>query len=624
MNRTSRLETWSAPFLIGFTAIIYIGSAGIPALLDDADSFYAEVAREMNLRHDWITPYANELRFLEKPPLFYWLISLSYKLFGSANAFTARLPTALTVTALVFVTFKIGQLLFGTRAGLLGGLALASSVGMFLFTRIILPDALFTLLLALILYSFLRWQQAEHKTGPLLWMYGLAGAAVLARGLIGVVFPAAIIFGTLLVSRKPRDVVRLVSLKGLLLLLVIAAPWHILVGVRNPGFFWFYFINEHVLRFLGKRYPMDYGTVPLVPFWLLHLIWLFPWSTYLITLCWPSNLKRALAENQRAIVLPMVWALTILLFFSFSTRLEYYTMPALPALALLAGKQCATYWERGGKWPGRILGVMGALIGVILIAVAVTVASGGANHFLGLKDNPDLYAYYLGHLFDLTPESLRALRLPLFLAGLGLGIALPLHYLVKLPEAKAAALALGMAVFFIAADISLLIFVPRLTSETLAEEISRRVETSAMIVIDGEYEEGCSVAFYTGCTVRLHNPPSSNLYYGSRYPDAPSLFIDDERLKQLWSETDQRIFLVTYQSKEEQLRSLITQPKFTLATYGDKILLSNLPDTAGHATLRRTSRGKIYGLHFLLSPLSGCCIEESSGKIKQQKQEASD
>src|SRR5436305_105191 len=84
---------------------------GIPALLDDADSFYAEVAREMNLRHDWITPYANELRFLEKPPLFYWLISLSYKLFGSANAFTARLPTALIVTALVFVTFKIGKLL---------------------------------------------------------------------------------------------------------------------------------------------------------------------------------------------------------------------------------------------------------------------------------------------------------------------------------------------------------------------------------------------------------------------------------------------------------------------------------------------------------------------------------
>src|SRR5689334_25364303 len=112
MNRISRLETWSAPFLIGLTAIIYIGSAGIPALLDDADSFYAEVAREMNLRHDWITPHANTLRYLEKPPVFFWLISLSYAVFRSANAFTARLPTALAVVALVFVTFKIGKRLF--------------------------------------------------------------------------------------------------------------------------------------------------------------------------------------------------------------------------------------------------------------------------------------------------------------------------------------------------------------------------------------------------------------------------------------------------------------------------------------------------------------------------------
>src|SRR6266851_1210258 len=113
MNRFDRIERWSLPFLMALTAVLYIGSAGIPALLDDADSFYAEVAREMNVRHDWITPYANELRFLEKPPLFYWLISLSYKVFGSTNALTARLPTALAVMGLVVVTARIGQLLFG-------------------------------------------------------------------------------------------------------------------------------------------------------------------------------------------------------------------------------------------------------------------------------------------------------------------------------------------------------------------------------------------------------------------------------------------------------------------------------------------------------------------------------
>jgi len=578
MNRTSKLESCAMPFLMAVTAIIYIGSAGIPALLDDADSFYAEVAREMNVRLDWITPYANELRFLEKPPLFYWLISLSYKVFGSTNAFTARLPTALAVIGLVFVTARIGQLLFGSRAGVLGGLALATSVGMFLFTRIILPDALFALLLALILYWFVRWERAEQKAGAVVWMYFFAGLAVLTRGLIGIMFPAGIIFLTLLFSGKLRQGARLLSLKGALLFLVIAVPWHILIGLRNPGFFWFYFINEHVLRFLGKRYPMDYGTVPLVPFWLLHLVWLFPWSFYLVTLFRPRNFKRAIAENSGGLKLPLVWALTILLFFSFSTRLEYYTLPALPALALLAGRQCAMLWERGGRWPSAILASTGALIGVAFFGIAASVSSGTANGFLGLKDNPDLYAYYLGHLFDLTPESLLALRSPLLIAAVGLGIVLPLHHFLKSLESKTVTLALGMSIFFIAAGAGFVIFAPRLTSKPIATEINRRLDARSIIVIDGEYEEGCSIGFYTEHTVLIHNAPSSNLEYGSRFTDAPPVFVDDGGLRELWSKPFRRVFLVTYQAKQKLLEGEPFLPRFTLAEYGDKVLISNHPD----------------------------------------------
>lgn len=578
MKHTDKSETWATVALVVFTAVIFVGSAGIPALLDDADSFYAEVARAMNWRHDWITPYANTIRYLEKPPLFYWLIALSYKVFGFANAFTARLPTALAVTALVFVTSRIGKLLFGFRAGLFGGLALATCIGMFLFTRIILPDALFALLLSLIFYAFLRWERVERKTAPMLWMYVFAALAVLAKGLIGLVFPAGILFFTLVLTGRWREVWRLISVPGILLLLAIAAPWHILIGQRNPGFFWFYFINEHVLRFLGKRYPMDYGTVPLIPFWLLHVVWLFPWSIYLLTLLRPSSFKQALAERGRAIVLPLVWALTILLFFSFSSRLEYYTVPALPALALLAGAQCASWWEREGKWAGRLLGLLGAVVGVSLIVIAAYVSSKTADGWMKLKDNPDLYAYYLGHLFDLTPESLLALRTPLVLAGIAFGVFLPLHHWVKKAEAKAAALAIGMGVFFVAANLGFLIFAPRLTSKPVAEEIVRRQDKDSVVVIDGEYEEGCSIAFYGSRPVMLHNGRSSNLEYGSRYPDATPLFLDDEGLKTLWGQSERRVYLITFPPKQQRLESVIPTEKFELARYGDKILLSNLPD----------------------------------------------
>src|SRR5262245_66617945 len=130
------------------------------------------------------------------------------------------------------------------------------------------------------------------------------------------------LFFTLVFTRRWRDVWRLVSLPCILLMLAIAAPWHILIGMRNPGFFWFYFINEHLLRFLGKRYPMDYGTVPLVPFWALHMVWLFPWSFYLVTLFVPSQFTRAMVGTGRRWVLPLAWAFTILLFFACSWRLE--------------------------------------------------------------------------------------------------------------------------------------------------------------------------------------------------------------------------------------------------------------------------------------------------------------
>ncbi|MBI1764674.1 MAG: glycosyltransferase family 39 protein, partial [Acidobacteria bacterium] len=351
--------------LLLLATAIYVGSAGIPALLDDADSFYAEVARTMKLRGDWITPYINGVRYMEKPPLFYWLVILSYKLFGDANTFTARLPTALTVVALVFVTTRLGKLLFGARAGWLAGLALATSFGTFLFTRIILPDALFTLLLSLTLYAFLRWErETEEPQRWVLAIYAFGALAVMARGLIGVLFPGGIIIGTLVLTGRWREIFKLISLKCMLLFFVIALPWHLAIGTRNPGFYWFYFINEHVLRFLGKRLPKDYGTVPLLPFWLLHMVWLFPWSFYLVTLLKPANFKAAWQEQRRELMLPVVWVLLILLFFSFSSRLEYYTLPAFPALALLAGRQCEKYWEAQRNWPGLVLASLGGLLGI--------------------------------------------------------------------------------------------------------------------------------------------------------------------------------------------------------------------------------------------------------------------
>ncbi len=171
---------------------------------------------------------------------------------------------------------------------------------------------------------------------------------VLTKGLIGIVFPAAIIGIYLILTGNLKHLLRMRLISSTIVLLVIAAPWHIAAAIENPaagqsrGFLWFYFVNEHFLRYLGKRIPHDYDTVPLLLFWALVFLWLFPWSAFLVQSLrkiphrW-SELRGSMNPRQRAMLLFAIWAAVILLFFSFSTRQEYYTVPALPALALLIG-----------------------------------------------------------------------------------------------------------------------------------------------------------------------------------------------------------------------------------------------------------------------------------------------
>jgi 4-amino-4-deoxy-L-arabinose transferase-like glycosyltransferase len=572
-----RPELWGVVYLITLTIIIYMGSTWNTPLFDDTDSFYAEVAREMCTLHDWITPHANSIRFMEKPPLFYWLISLSYTATGVMNAFTTRLPSVLSIIALVYVTFRIGRLIFGWRTGLLGGLALATSVGVFLPTRVILPEAPLTLFIALLFYSFLRWERSDHKSAPLLWMYAFCGLAVMTKGLIGIVFPVAILFFTFLATGRLREISKLLSFKGVLIFLAITVPWHLLMGMRNEGFFWFYFINEHLLRFLGLRYPMDYGTVPLVPFWLLHMLWLFPWSFYLVTLCRPTHFRRVLAENGRDAALLFSWAITIFLFFSVSSRLEYYTFPALPPLAILAANQCMFYWEKNLRKPGVALSAISFLIGASLVGIAIFLTTGAVDGMLKPTGGHGIYLYHFGPLFDLSPEILHTLRAPLLLAGAGLGIALPLHIFVKGCETKTVAMTVGMIFFFAAAYLGLLNFSPILTTKPIADEIIRHRHERPVIIIDGRYEEMSSLAFYVRQPVLVHNGRSFNLEYGSRYPDAPPIFLDDTGLSRLWNQSKRPIFIVTTRAKQRHLESVIPRNRYRVAEYGDKVLFASRP-----------------------------------------------
>jgi 4-amino-4-deoxy-L-arabinose transferase-like glycosyltransferase len=303
--------------LSGLWLILFFAALFAPPLLDDADGTHASAARHMALTGDLVTLRVDGVRYLEKAPLPYWLVALSFRIFGF-NTFAAHLPQAIGVLLLALLGYRWTYRAFSPRAAFYTGLATLTSAGVFLFTRYFIPEVLLSLFLCIALYCFLQALNSSENSpkiesvilsergarveepalslskGPafsssathVYIMWTAMALAVLTKGLVALVF----FFGTVIVYLAlTNDYKNWRSLKpftGTLLFLAIAAPWHILAGLRNTGgmdghgFFWFYFINEHFLRFLGRRYPMDYNKLPTYLYWTLHLVWLFPWSLF--------------------------------------------------------------------------------------------------------------------------------------------------------------------------------------------------------------------------------------------------------------------------------------------------------------------------------------------------------
>ena len=575
-------------------ALVFFGSIlSPPALMDDMDAVQAQIARNMLQSGDWVTPRLDGVVYLEKPPLKYWLIALSFRVFG-VHDWAARIPIALAAVLLCWITAQFSAWAFGARTGAYAGLCLATCVGLFLFTRVLLPDVMLTLAVTLALWSLLRaLDEAEPRPGRwALVMWASMGAGLLLKGLIALVFPIGTAAVFLLIRREFLNRAawrRLHLLAGGVLLLVVAAPWHVLASLRNPpyfdltmhsergayhGFFWFYFINEQLLRYLGLRYPRDYNTVPRLWFWFLHLVWLFPWSVYL-----PAVFKLDFSGRDRAgrtRLLALCWVGFVLIFFSFSTTQEYYSMPCYPALALLLG--CALASEsplvRYGTRAAAIIATLCCFaVAAILWLVRSTPVPGDIS--VALNESTDIYKDYtlaLGHLGDLTLAAFAYLRLPLALAGISFLVGAAGAWKFTGRRA-AAALVIMMVLFFHAARLALITFDPYMSSRPLAEALRRSPE--GRLIVDDQYYAFSSVMFYAHCDALLLNGRKTNLEYGSYAPAAPDVFIDDAQFAGLWSRPE-RYYLAVNAPALPRFEKLVGKPALhVVAASGGKYLFTN-------------------------------------------------
>ena len=370
--------------LLFIFAGIYLAALHTPSLLDDADASHAQAAAHMAESGDLVTLKVNGIRYLEKPPLPYWIVAGLYKILGE-HAFSTHIPNALAVLGCAWIAWVWCRRAWGDRAALYAALGTLTSVGPFLFTRFYIPEAMLTFLLLLALYCLLSGLESRRPARFYIAWAALA-LAMLTKGLIAPVFFFAAAIPLLMLSGHWRRWRQLKPVTGILLFLAIAAPWHILAGLRNPdqghpigniptlgnvhGFWYFYFLNEHVFRFLGTRYPHDYNRLPFLAYWLLHFVWIFPWSLFFpaaLIIAWRTRhswmqhlrkdsgqtvdfyLDHAVREDVAGYVEGLkfrtrtTWLLGIfaaftLLFFALSTNQEYYTWPAwIPLIMLTAG-----------------------------------------------------------------------------------------------------------------------------------------------------------------------------------------------------------------------------------------------------------------------------------------------
>jgi 4-amino-4-deoxy-L-arabinose transferase-like glycosyltransferase len=234
-------------------AAVYCGTMiSPPSLMDDVDAVQAQISRNMLRSGDWVTARLDGIPYLEKAPLIYWLIGGCFKLFGAYD-WVARIPVALAAVLLCWITAAFGGWAFNRRAGTLAGVVMATAVGLFLFTRILIPDVMLTAAVAFAMWAFLRALD-EQEPHPRLWAMALAaslGVGMLLKSTVGVLFPvaAALIYLGLTGQLFSRAVwKRLHPFSGAAVALAIAAPWHVLATLRNPPYF------DFTLRSLPGQY----------------------------------------------------------------------------------------------------------------------------------------------------------------------------------------------------------------------------------------------------------------------------------------------------------------------------------------------------------------------------------
>jgi 4-amino-4-deoxy-L-arabinose transferase-like glycosyltransferase len=495
-------------------AILYGSALGTIPLLEPDEGRYAEIPREMLASGDFVTPHLNGVVYLEKPPLFYWGTAASLAAFGETE-FGARCFTAAVSVAGIFLTYWMGATLAGWRTGLYAAIVLSTSFYYYAVGRLNTLDMTLAVLLLLSIFpAFLYHSGKRGSRAYLLLSYGASGLAFLTKGLVGVVFPLAVLVLWLVFSRRHREYAKAISPGGLAVFLAIVLPWTYLVQRANPDFLWFFFVHEQFLRYATK---IHHHAGPFWYFLPVMIAGFSPWVAFLRRIAVSVRGAQEVFLPREDLVFLLSWILFVLLFFSFSSsKLPTYVAPIFPPLAVLFGRGLVLWADRED---GAVRCRFPLALSAVLAAAILMVPS-----FSRHRMEPAAWAWVTA-----APVVLILLwgAIPLFVRRLGAERVVLLSFLI-------------LALFLTSLNRPAARYLEDYKSvKNLSMTLRGILRPDDALAQYGTFRQG--LPFYTKHRTILVDAEGELEFGAQRAKDRRTYFLDDERFLALWN-SSRRVF----------------------------------------------------------------------------------
>ncbi len=534
-------------------ALLYLPGLGRPALWEPDEGRYAEIGREMLVSGDYVTPRNDWVRYFEKPPLMYWATALSMAALGKSE-FAARLPVALFSIGQVVVTAALAEAMFGAAAGLWAAACLATSPLFFGFARFLTLDPALAFFITAALAAFWAWaRRADRDAAPAGWLLVAALAlalGTLTKGPVAVALSGAIALAFVLTQRRTPLLGRVPWFLCAAVFIVVTAPWFFLVARRNPEFLGFFFVHEHLQRYLQST-EHNWGPWFFIPI-VIGGAW--PWIFFVPGAFMRRDRGRDAAERS-ALAFLVIWFVAVFVFFSISrSKLGSYILPAMPPLAILAGLGISGISDLAASTRRRIFTIYAVISNMVAAGVTVVVFTTGARRGLPISLGHDAIALS----FALAAGSLAA------------------WFLSRSANAPGPAAAIAMSIVFA--------LVLMLKAQLDAEPLNSYRELARAVV--PALRSGCVLASYR------HHVQALPFYTESREalvayrgeiapmaatPDAAASFIaDDEALARLWS-SQSCVVVIVNRLDLPALQARLSPALKVIGSEGKKLAISNRP-----------------------------------------------